>query len=367
MPDRLQEWVKKAILTGGWIGVDLFFVLSGFLITGILLRTKKDPNYFLNFYARRILRIFPLYYAALIVLFIALPALGFFSEARFEPIRNAQAVHWLYATNFAFWLLPKEVLSVHYIELRHFWSLAVEEHFYLFWPALVWALNPKPLKQVCIGLIVSALAFRLLGVYLGASSGYFTLTFCRWDALAAGALIAVLVHSRASTIGRMQVPAIAVTLLGSAYLLIFFFANKGLWAAAPMMLTVGLSVIAATFAGLVVLAMNPANAVAQCLDISPLRFFGKYSYGLYVIHGLMTPLLLDFFPADRWIAAFNGWTFVAVFSLAAVKTAICSALAIISFHFYEMPFLQMKQYFRSKPAKFEAATEETIPKVRDAS
>jgi peptidoglycan/LPS O-acetylase OafA/YrhL len=136
MPDRLQEWAKKILTTGRWIGVDLFFVLSGFLITRILLRAKDDPKYFLNFYARSVLRVFPIYYAALFVIFVAVTLLGFASGPWFEPIRDTQAFHWFYGTNFAFWLLPKHALSANYIELRHFWSLAVEEHFYLFWPAL---------------------------------------------------------------------------------------------------------------------------------------------------------------------------------------------------------------------------------------
>jgi peptidoglycan/LPS O-acetylase OafA/YrhL len=350
MPDRIQEWTKKLLTTGGWVGVDLFFVLSGFLITGILLRTKNEPNYFLNFYARRILRIFPLYYAALIVVFIALPALGVIRGSWFEPIREAQAFHWLYGTNVAFWLFPKEaVFSEHHLELRHFWSLAVEEHFYFLWPTIVYAMNPTSVKRVCISLIASAFTFRLLGVYLDEPAGFFTLTFCRWDALAAGALIAVSVHEDAFSVKRFRIPASAITLLGATYLAIHFFINKGLWPTSPAMVTIGVSVVAATFAGLVMLAINPSSIVARCMDIAPLRFAGKYSYGTYIIHGLAALWLADLIPTEEWVARF-GQSLASIVLLASTKITVSFLCAVVSWYTFETRFLKLKRYFGGTPS-----------------
>jgi peptidoglycan/LPS O-acetylase OafA/YrhL len=370
MPDRIQEWAKKLLSTGGWAGVDLFFVLSGFLITGILLRTKSEPDYFLNFYARRLLRIFPLYYATLFMVFIALPALGVIHGSWFEPIREAQAFHWLYGTNVAFWLLPKEaVFSEHHLDLRHFWSLAVEEHFYLFWPAIVYAMKLTSLKRVCIILIASAFAFRFLGLYLHEPAGFFTLTFCKWDALAAGALIALSVHEDASAVKRLRIPASATTLLGATYLAILFFINKGLWPNAPGMPTIGVSVVAATFAGLVVLAINPASVVARSLDIAPLRFAGKYSYGVYVIHGVIGLWLAELIPTEQWVTSF-GQSFPSIVVLAFTKITVSFLCAIVSWHIFEVRFLKLKRYFggptsivaqlpnslRSDPKSLDSAT-----------
>jgi peptidoglycan/LPS O-acetylase OafA/YrhL len=348
MPDRAQEWAKKLLTTGGWVGVDLFFVLSGFLITGILLRTKNQPNYFLNFYARRILRIFPLYYATLVVVFIVLPGFSVFRGSWFEPIREAQAFHWLYATNIAFWLLPKEaVFSEHHLDLRHFWSLAVEEHFYCFWPAIVYAVSFASLKRICVVLIMSAFAFRLLGLYLDEPAEFFTLTFCRWDVLAAGALIALLVHENALAANRLRIPAIAIIILGATYLTIHFFINKGFWPTSASMLTIGVSVIAATFAGLLVLAINPDSIIARCLNIAPLRFAGKYSYGVYVIHGVIALWLAEIIPTEQWIERF-GQSLVSVTLLASTKIAVSFLCAVVSWHAFESHFLKLKRYFASR-------------------
>lgn len=343
MPDRAQEWAKKILTTGGWIGVDLFFVLSGFLITSILLRTKGAPDYFLNFYARRILRIFPLYYAALAIVFIALPSLGIVSGPWFIPIRESQVFHWLYSTNFAFWLLPKEALSsVGHIELRHLWSLAVEEHFYLFWPAIVFALGAAGIKRTCIALIVSAFLFRELGIYLQQPPGYFTLTFCRWDTLAAGALIAVLIHESSVARAKMLSPAILMVALSSIYLGLSFYLHSGLWP--PTMIGGGMTFIAMLFSGCLMLVINPTSVASRVMDAAPLRFFGKYSYGIYIIHGLLAAWLGQLISTERWVETF-GQSLFSVLAIASVKIAISALCAVISWHIIEEPFLRLKVYF----------------------
>src|SRR4051812_26234940 len=114
----------------GWCGVDLFFVLSGFLITGILWNAKESPHRFRNYYVRRALRIFPLYYAAIAIVFAALPFIAT-RVGGFEGIHGTGAWLGLYGTNILV------ALRGQWFPLSHFWSLAVEEHFYLFWPAVV--------------------------------------------------------------------------------------------------------------------------------------------------------------------------------------------------------------------------------------
>src|SRR5215217_4795984 len=137
------NWVERAIVgvtSYGSYGVELFFVLSGFLITGILYDARNDPHYFRNFYMRRVLRIFPLYYGVLILLFFVAPLILLLRGPTLDYLVDRQAWAWLYAVNIHIAMHGEWSLS--YID--HFWSLAVEEHFYLFWPAVVFLLARTP-------------------------------------------------------------------------------------------------------------------------------------------------------------------------------------------------------------------------------
>ena len=138
--------VFTKVALSGLMGVDLFFVLSGFLITGILLDTKDTNEFFKNFYARRFLRIFPLYYGVLFILFCILPKI-----ITFDTAANEMAGHqwwlWAYLTNF-----PGHPAwdNSALFKLGHFWSLAVEDHFYFVWPFVVYFVSNRLLKKICI-------------------------------------------------------------------------------------------------------------------------------------------------------------------------------------------------------------------------
>src|SRR6185503_15568764 len=138
--------VTKITGYGVW-GVDLFFVLSGFLITGILLETKGRPGYFRNFYIRRTLRIVPLYYAVLALLFFVLP-IGMFAQydASLLQMHSVQGWLWSYLSNYR--LGPETSFSIPYVS--HFWSLAVEEHFYLLWPTVILLLSRRAALWGCV-------------------------------------------------------------------------------------------------------------------------------------------------------------------------------------------------------------------------
>jgi peptidoglycan/LPS O-acetylase OafA/YrhL len=126
----------------GALGVDVFFVLSGFLITGILLDTLARPHYFRNFYARRVLRIFPLYYAVLGFAFLILPRIAPSTAVRYAAVNREAIWYWLHLSNFA---IARRGSFVHGI-LDVSWSLAIEEQFYLLWPALVWCVSLARLR-----------------------------------------------------------------------------------------------------------------------------------------------------------------------------------------------------------------------------
>src|SRR5437588_9009399 len=140
----------------GYHGVDLFFVLSGFLITGILLDMKDRPRYFRNFYIRRILRIFPLYYAVLFCLLVLLPLLVTPPVFPFAEAQRRQAWLWLYASNiYHAWTGHWRLTG-----FSHLWSLAVEEHFYLIWPVVIFFCRARGALVVSAACLVASLACR---------------------------------------------------------------------------------------------------------------------------------------------------------------------------------------------------------------
>jgi len=141
----------------GYTGVNLFFVLSGFLISGILLDAKSEPHYFRNFYARRILRIFPLYYGYLIVALVLGRAFSYYGSTTLRLEAQSQVWLWTYTSNLC------EAFHQHYFDMfRHFWSLAVEEQFYLVWPVVILLAPRRRLTWICIGGVVVGPSARIL-------------------------------------------------------------------------------------------------------------------------------------------------------------------------------------------------------------
>ena len=188
------NWVERTIVgvtKYGLLGVDLFFVLSGFLITGILYEARNKPHYFRNFYMRRLLRIFPLYYGVLALVFFVAPLIPLFEGPTLDSLLDRQAWAWLYGINI--YLAGHGEWSFSY--LNHFWSLAVEEHFYLFWPLVVFLLarHPRTLITVCLTISFGAMLARVIGILMGLN--WWTtvvLTPFKLDGLALGAFLAVI-------------------------------------------------------------------------------------------------------------------------------------------------------------------------------
>src|SRR3954464_13470573 len=145
---HMMRWVSQL----GWCGVDLFFVLSGFLITGILFDARGSANYFKNFYMRRVLRIFPLYYGVLIVVFLVVPIFKTMTAQDLQLMQNQHWL-WLYAANIPPAISNEWTLMNQWVRLSHFWSLAIEEHFYLLWPAVVYFFSRKTVMKICGGFL----------------------------------------------------------------------------------------------------------------------------------------------------------------------------------------------------------------------
>jgi peptidoglycan/LPS O-acetylase OafA/YrhL len=342
-PSRAFQWFSN-LAQSGWVGVDLFFVLSGYLITGILIRAKSKERFFRTFYARRVLRIFPLYYFALFLTFVVFPLLPIVDWESFRPVWRGQLWSWLYATNLGVWLQPGHFTSAQ-VNLGHFWSLAVEEHFYLVWPAVVYFLPVRRITWLSLGCVLLTPLMRTTAVYVwDAPHAFFHQTFCRADALAFGALVASL---RAE--GLLDRLKNVFLVLGGAALIVLaglFLHWRCLGAREPLMHSVGYTLIglAATSSVVLAIGLKERHWLSRAVGCGFLRFFGRYSYGLYVIHGLIAPALVTALPAAAFIEATGsvGWGGL---TCALARIAPCVALSLVSWYLLEQPCLRLKHRF----------------------
>lgn len=290
----------------GRTGVDLFFVLSGFLITRILLDQKESPHFIRNFYARRILRIFPLYFAFLL-----------FSATLIHFNDEAGPPSWLY------WVFAQDIgMTFSGLHVTHLWSLAVEEQFYLAWPFLVLALRPRALLPALWLIVIAAFFLRAWMIFAGTPT--YTFTPVRIDTLAAGAIIAVLEHQGQLERYRKW---IVRSLIGGAFILpAAFYAVSN--SPNPFLLSVRPLLLAWAYASLLVAVMNPGR-LAGALSAPWLRSTGKYSYAMYVLHMLFVPI---------------GYRLPLALGLP-VAIALTYVTALASWRFLESPALKLKRHF----------------------
>ncbi len=272
----------------GWTALDLFFVLSGFLIGGILMDARGSPSYFKTFYLRRVFRIVPIYFAwVLLYVLIA----GFASDLVVKlsnsglrpPLDFSIWSHFLFLQNsfdFRYWGLAGAWFG-------HLWSLAVEEQFYLVAPLAVRIISPRHLKWVLAVVVVGAVLARLYLRFVSHMpvTMVTTRTVCRMDSLAIGMLAAVLARSQSGqrwlgknlSVLRAILAALAVGALG---LLFFSYGSKTLG-----MQTIGFTWMAAFYATVLLLAVqNRSGWLAGFLRMPLLLELGTVSYCVYLVH-----------------------------------------------------------------------------------
>jgi peptidoglycan/LPS O-acetylase OafA/YrhL len=324
--------ISELLLGVGWIGVQLFFVLSGFLITGILLDTRSSPVYYRSFFVRRVLRIFPLYYGVLFVAFVIIPQL--------LPVPDGYGRHqawlWAYLANFAMPFGRGETA------FPHFWSLCVEEQFYLIWPFLVRWAGLRGTAILSLIVIAVAIGSRVLVRHLlpgepGLEAAY-VFTPCRADALAIGALaaIAIRVEGTAALLRRLRpewilAPGLAVLCAG---LLTGHLARSG-----PAMEIYGYTAIALGFALMLLASLQPRTWYAELLSFAPLRRCGTYSYGMYVFHAPLQiyiglPLLAHLWHGNPTLPEALAYEVSAI--------AVTFVIGFASYRLYERRFLALK-------------------------
>jgi peptidoglycan/LPS O-acetylase OafA/YrhL len=321
--------IIQLILRHGWLGVNLFFMLSGFLITGILLGSKDRPHYFKNFYIRRVLRIMPLYFACIIVWSILYR--GFGSYFLLSLVFGAN-MSW-----------PLHIAAPHGPGVL--WSLAIEEHFYLVWPLIVLLLNKRTLAIVTGVIFLGSPILRL--AFAGSVAQVF-IYMCTWfqlDGLAAGAMIALWARSAYAT--KRSSLRIAGVLTGCLVLLTVAGIPFGM----QEPFSVGSIAFRNTqaylgFAAVFVLVV----AYRGTKWTAPLRWrflqlSGVLSYCLYLVHlsvGDGYEYLLDRFNIPVW---FYVGPFGAVCVRAVVMIGVSFAIALLSRKYLEQPFLSLKDRF----------------------
>lgn len=324
-PARRLGGAVAAALNAGWLGVDVFFVLSGFLITGILLDargegTRPAAGYFRNFYARRALRIFPAYYLFLAIVFVVgHPATPY-----------GTWWYWSYLSNA---LIARHGWPDGPWETGHLWSLAVEEQFYLVWPAII-ALTPRRwLPGLCLWLIAAAVAMRVTLIHHGMPLAAYVLMPSRADTLAIGALLAIVLKRG----WHVRVPGLTVVTLG---VLGALFVTHQL----DHRLTIGGLVIGSLATSLLTAAcigqVSDNRVLRRALEWGPLVSFGTYSYAIYLvqlpIRGAMDLWLgtrIDALPA-----------LLGVLTNLVVLASVSWGIAWISWRVFERPILSLKRF-----------------------
>ena len=334
--------ILNAIRLRGWVGVDLFFVLSGFLITGILYDTRHDSHFFLRFFARRSVRIFPVFYLVVAILLALTPFLHY-------EWRAGHALFLVYMGNFLanYNFSYYEVLTTSHPTFKafigHFWSLCVEEQFYLLWPVVVWLVRDRiKLLWTATGLSLLALILRCLMV--ATTRPEFaerwivrTLPF-RMDALLLGGVLALLLRgSNADRWQRLCRPlflvagalALAITILSPLY-------------DSPWLLTIGLTLTALASTGLIGSTLRTGSPAFRLFHLRPLHVLGKYSYGFYIFHAIYMWAWIQFlvFLMNR----LHSKALAGILAIS-INFVVTFLVAKLSYDLFEVRFLKLKRYF----------------------
>ena len=329
----------------GWAGVDLFFVLSGFLITGILVDARGSPYYFKAFYARRALRILPAYYGFLLVIFVVLPLFNVTVGENAMLARQHQGWYWLHLTNVM--MAIGEVPGRGPYPNTLFWSLAVEEQFYFLWPAIVAFTSQSTLRKVCVAGLVGCIALRVLGT-LGGMTGLAVsvLPFTRGDTLFAGGLLAI--EYRRAGLTHLVRPAKVATIASAALLigLLGFYGQLDYHDAGTAMF--GSVAIMLLGASAVVLGTARESVFSRSLRSGFLRFFGRYSYAIYIVHTAVLAAL-DRYRPFAGLPDMGGLFFPAQTAWFLLYAGISTGIAFLSWHLVEKHFLRLKRLFPYRP------------------
>ncbi|RXH55315.1 acyltransferase family protein [Granulicella sibirica] len=333
--NRLLD-VMSDVRESSYIGVNLFFALSGFLITGILLDTLATPHFLRTFYARRSLRIFPLYYGVLILL------LALTRPMHFEW-NGWQYFYLTYTANLGLW---HGGLGLGAININHFWSLQVEEQFYLIWPFVVYRVRSltwliRLSLMACAGVLALRIGLVLARPHLVDPYVMYSPTYACADNLLFGCCLCAVLRTGL----REKVLRISPWVAGScvAVLLGMALGNDGLrWQKSFSIPTFGFSLLGVLSAALIAMTLRKGSPTQAVFRNPALRFFGKYSYGLYVFHPTIARYLTV--PVRAFVDAEFHSKALGVLAGALIAGVASVLVALLSYHLYEVHFLKLKKH-----------------------
>jgi peptidoglycan/LPS O-acetylase OafA/YrhL len=327
----------------GWVGVDLFFVLSGFLITDILLKARESKNFLQNFYIRRILKIFPLYYGVLLVFFLVAP---FFQNLAVQCnyYNQDQPMSWMHLQN---WLYITHQMPTDLMPLGHFWSLSVEEQFYFFWPFVVFVVHStRHLKHIVYIILITCIASRFSS-WLTFGNGYTNFYFqymTRLDGLCIGSLIAIW---RFSSYEQTKKYILRLGFVVLSIQLVLLVLAKTIFTNFPHFKFIGYTSIAAIFGIIIFYAIEKRNAFSKLLlENSFIQYIGKISYGLYVYHWPILVLFKIYLLDKLVIHGYSSNSAYITVSLTAL--AVTVPVSIASYHLFEKKILALKDVITSE-------------------
>ncbi len=341
--DRPFDAGVLTLLHVGWVGVDLFFVLSGFLITGILLDARNSERYFVSFYTRRTLRIFPLYYLMVFLSYHVVPHSPTWDRRLVGPGPVPhEGYFWSFLSNFVF----AEQNQFQHGILTVAWSLAIEEQFYLLWAVIVWLCPPRWLGIVCVLIVAASPVLRAI-----ASANGVTLiqihvqTPYRADALAAGAWLAWASRQAVPpSLSRFGPWATLAGIVGVVSLV--WWDGHNTWDTVGKH-SLGYSFLALAASGLLVSAYTRPQTSwwPRLFSAGWLRSVGRYSYCLYLIHlpvlWTMKDLVFDPTRAPQLLG--SAIPAQVLFWIVAFIPAF--ALGWLSWRYFEQPILRLKRFF----------------------
>jgi peptidoglycan/LPS O-acetylase OafA/YrhL len=315
----------------GWTGVELFFVLSGFLITGIILESRTEPLFFRGFYWRRLLRIWPMYVLLLAVVFAL--------NSSWRP--RASGVHWFYYAlllqNLTRVTLPGPLVPT--------WSLAIEEQYYLLWAPLArWIRSWGAILLLLVALLAASPVARASHLHTLSTTN----TLFHLDGIAFGSLTAFLLYTLALSRRAWRIASVAVTILGLG-LTVYYG-----WGGSPFTDTA----LALLFAGLLLAAVSwtgESFLYARALRLALLTFFGRVSYGLYMTHMLVFILIG---AIDGRLARFGTVGGVAV---VLIRLLVSTAVATSLWYGFEQPILKLKHLYRGGTSGVRPTGESEVP------